>query len=896
LLYFKQTDRRKPANAFLGQEPIHIQPRTIRAMLELEPQNLSVDDYMPNQFGEYFLYEVNHNTFAKIGADAIFKRTYGKNLDAKESLYLLLGSDSGLLINHLYKRQLPEATRYVFIEPDTVIDAVRQRPGRPESSPEHDERIFLTTARNLMNTIGQDLWQRYLLRNKVKLHRSIGANDAHLEIYATMWRDIKSGLSGQTWDVQARSSMFIHRTVQLLNAPDNVIPAIRLTGCLHGMTAVVAAGGPSLASNLPWIQENRSKIALIAVSRVCGILLKQGITPDIVVTLDPFESSYQVSQDMLKLGQSTLLVNGHHAFCALVEGWSGPKCFLGSTFPWEDSKNCGNFVQWGPSVTNDALAVALELGCSTVILAGVDLCYSPEGKTHTEGTAEGDVGPRLMKGDTFVTTNDGTVTETAHEFLRAADNVNGFAAIAAKKGQRVINPSAHAIKLSHVAHLPLQEIDIPTPRKTAWEGIQALLPQADFNALRRHYNKLKKELRNASAEIREIKRLAEQALEQNRKQHASENDGKNAPHGARIEKIERKIARHKVFERFLKTFGIRYFFATIRIDSDADWSEQDKEKYATKYYEGYTKTADLVLEIIDFVLKRIDIREEEIKPAPNMEKLLDYWNSNEQSERSKVGGKAFMQTMGRSRFMHLKARPRAWRALRVGYYAQLPETTRAKVDALIEEQEKIGNKFIEKRLIRLKKGLSLNKLAGRAQEYFINRNVDGLKRLQRGLTIHPYAEDALQYRHLVEGYLAELEHDADTALDCYLAINLDALREITLKRQLHIQLGKHELGDAIKILRTLTNMSPFYLPYYADLLRIDNQVEQAIDIFTEYLKRHPYDMHTMMKLGMLYFQIEAYESAQWTLRHVLSKQPENIAAAEILEKIAAQQDIGTLTH
>jgi hypothetical protein len=95
LLYFKQTDRRKPANAFLGQEPIHIQPRTIRAMLELEPQNLSVDDYMPNQFGEYFLYEVNHNTFAKIGADAIFKRTYGKNLDAKESLYLLLGSDSG---------------------------------------------------------------------------------------------------------------------------------------------------------------------------------------------------------------------------------------------------------------------------------------------------------------------------------------------------------------------------------------------------------------------------------------------------------------------------------------------------------------------------------------------------------------------------------------------------------------------------------------------------------------------------------------------------------------------------------------------------------------------------------------------------------------------------------
>jgi hypothetical protein len=851
-------------------------------MLELDSKTLSASDFMSTEFGEHFLYEVNHNTFTKIGADSVFRRTYGKEFNTPETLYLFLGSDSGLLINHLYKGELPEASRFVFIEPDTVIDAIRQRPGKPS---EYDERILLTTASDFMASIGQDLWQRYLLRNRIRLIKSIGATDAHLEIYASMWRDLKSGLSGQTWDVQARASMFVHRTVQLFNAPDNVIPAMRLTGCLHGATAVITAGGPSLTQCLPWIKQNRDKIALITVSRVSGILIKEGLTPDIVVTLDPFESSYRVSQDMLELGDATLLVNGHHAFSALVEGWSGPKCYIGAIFPWQENNTSDNFVQWGPSVTNDALAIALEFGCSDVILAGVDLCYSPEGKTHAAGTAEGDIGPRLMSGDTFVTTNDGTVTETSHEFLRAAENVNGFAAMAAKKGQRIVNPSAHAIKLPHVEYLPLNDIDLPAPRKTAWQSIDALLPMANINVLKHHYGMLKKELRKAAAEVREIKHLATQALEHNKKLHAEGDSQNDKLHGAKIEKIERKIARHKVFERFLKTFGIRHFFATIRIDSEVEWSEEDKKNYADNYYQGYTKTADLVLEILKFSLQRIRIREEEIKPHPNMNLLLDYWNSDETCGRGKLGGNAFLQTLGRSRFMHIKARPRAWRAMFADTYEQLPEQTRAQVDQLVEEQQKISEQLWVHLLDKLKSELPLDKLPGRAQEYFGNRDLDGLQRLQRGLKIHPHKEEAQQYRHLVEGYLAELENESDAAFEHYEAIELDNLREIALKRSLYIQLGREELDEALLILKALSEMSPFYLPYYADLLRIDGQVERAIDVFTAYLKRCPFDLHTMMKLGMLYFQIGAYESAEWVMQHVLSKQPENAAALETLDKI-----------
>jgi len=858
-------------------------------MLDLDQRNFTSDDFMATEQGEYYLYEVNHGSFARTGSDSLLQQSFGNDLFRKETLYLILGSDSGLFINYLCRRELPEASRYFFIEPDFLIDAIRERPGAPdEGVPEH---VQLTTAARLFPSIGPDLWQRYLFRNRVQLIRSLGATDAYLETYANMWRDLKGFVSGQVWDAQARASMFVHRTVQLFNLGDNLIPAARMAGCLHGMTAVVTAGGPSLAGLLPWIKANRTRLALVAVSRTAGILIREGLTPDILVTLDPFESSYQVSHEMLALGERTLLVNGHHAYSALVEGWQGPKCYIGAPYPWQEAKADGNFVQWGPSVTNDALAITLEFGCTTVILAGVDLCYGPEGRTHTTGTAEGDIGPRLMKGDVFVTTNDGTLAETAHEFLRAADNVNGFAALARKKGQRVVNPSGQSVRLSHVEFLPLEQLDIPDPPLDAWSRLQAGLPRQDLDAQRRHCQAVEKELLNATAEVRDIRNLAAEALAANDRLHGKEGRTADPRQGMRIEKIERKIERHKVFERFLKTFGIRLFFQTIRVDAGAEWTDLDRDKYAGDYYGAYTKTADLVLAILNFALKRIRLRAEELKPKPNLERLLDYWSSDEVKELDaaegleKDGKQYFLEALTRSRFMHLRARPRAWQALRPDIAGQLPPDQATRLADLIQEQQRRTLEFAATRQEKLKQDLSLDKLTGRALEYFINRNRDGLERLQRGLGIHPDQDQAVQYRHLVEGYLAELGDDPDSALASYAAIDLPALREPALKRSLYIQLGRQDTDAALATLERLVRVSPFYLPYYADLLRITDQVPLAIDLFTGYLQRCPFDLHTMMKLGVLYHQIGAKESAEWVLSHVLSRQPNNRAAAQLLAEL-----------
>jgi len=589
-------------------------------------------------------------------------------------------------------------------------------------------------------------------------------------------------------------------------------------------------------------------------------------------------------------------VNGHHAYSALVEGWSGPKCYIGTLFPWQSKGNLNNFPQWGPTVTNDALFIALEFGCNIVILAGVDLCFSPEGRTHTTGTPEGDLGPRLMQGDTFVTTNDGTVTETDHEYLRAADNINGMATLAHKRGQRVVNPSGQAVKLSQVEHISLADLETPESVLDAWSRICSLLPRHDREAQRHHCRVVERELLKATAEVRHIRGLAAEALECNRKLHGKEGKDPGSIQSVRIEKIERKIARHKVFEPFLKTFGLRQFYQTIRIDKDDEWSEQDKDEYAIGYYEAYTKTADVVLTILGFALKRLRTREEEIKEAPNMDLLLEYWGSDEARELNQDGQLAeaekriFLDVLTRSRFMHLRARPRAWQALRPDVVVRLSAANRVDLEALMAQQERRAEEFIQTLRNDLTKELALDKLGGRALEYFVNRDQDGLQRLQCGLGIHPHAEEAGQYLHLVEGYLAELAKEPEKAAGHYVEVHLPVIREAALKRRLYLLLGREELEESLTVLEELIRLSPFYLPHYADLLRITGKVQRAIDVFTGYLQNCPFDLYSMMKLGMLYYQIGANESAEWVMRHVLSRQPRNQVATEILERLTRAEE------
>ena len=62
-----------------------------------QPDAPQAMQFITNGFGDELLYEVNRNTFNRLGANALYAQQYGKSLRQEDTLYVVVGTDSGLL-------------------------------------------------------------------------------------------------------------------------------------------------------------------------------------------------------------------------------------------------------------------------------------------------------------------------------------------------------------------------------------------------------------------------------------------------------------------------------------------------------------------------------------------------------------------------------------------------------------------------------------------------------------------------------------------------------------------------------------------------------------------------------------------------------------------------------
>mgnify|MGYP000698081664 CR=1 FL=1 len=94
-------------------------------------ENLSIKDLpkgtlKTNLFNERFLYEVNRDSFSKISASAIFDEEFKKILFHEDSLYIIIGTDSGLLPQYIQQYGVPAGTHYLFVELPEIITQLNQ--------------------------------------------------------------------------------------------------------------------------------------------------------------------------------------------------------------------------------------------------------------------------------------------------------------------------------------------------------------------------------------------------------------------------------------------------------------------------------------------------------------------------------------------------------------------------------------------------------------------------------------------------------------------------------------------------------------------------------------------------------------------------------------------------
>ncbi len=159
-----------------------------------------------------------------------------------------------------------------------------------------------------------------------------------------------------------------------------------LQGILKGIPAIVLAAGPSLDCLIPYIQECRKRMAVIAVDTSAGWCRRHQVEPDFLVVVDP---QYWNTRHLDFFQSASILVSESSTYPSVFRSLKCTTYFSSSLFP------LGRFLERycsiegtlgaGGSVSTTAWDLARFLGASSIYIAGLDLGY-PGLKTHYGGS------------------------------------------------------------------------------------------------------------------------------------------------------------------------------------------------------------------------------------------------------------------------------------------------------------------------------------------------------------------------------------------------------------------------------------------------------------------------------------------------------------------------------
>lgn len=160
-----------------------------------------------------------------------------------------------------------------------------------------------------------------------------------------------------------------------------------LAGRFNGCPALVVSAGPSLNENLELIRRNQDRFLIIAVDSVFPSLVRHGIRPDLVVTVDPqFINSKYFEYNRCF---DPILVSDITAFPLTLKNYRGRTLFFSSVFPlarFVEKYTCPKGeIDMGGSVSTTAFDLAVRMGADPVILLGQDLAFLKE-RSHCKGS------------------------------------------------------------------------------------------------------------------------------------------------------------------------------------------------------------------------------------------------------------------------------------------------------------------------------------------------------------------------------------------------------------------------------------------------------------------------------------------------------------------------------
>ncbi|PPD33256.1 MAG: hypothetical protein CTY19_08155 [Methylomonas sp.] len=807
-----------------------------------------------NAFGDRYLYNINRGSFDKISAQAIFENAFGKSIFQEDTLYIIIGSDSGLLIKYVETKGIPSGSRYIFVEPEETLCQLQKLELITDLPPQ----IICDTPSHWEEHAKTFKINEYSYINSIKLLNGICAQNAVIDEYTELTWIITESIRKihQIHNTSLGSEPFIVRQIE--NIAENILPASLLSDFYKGKTVIILAGGPSLTSILPWLIENKNKLVIFSVSRISRQLVNAGIEPDFLFSVDPQNENIDVSKEMFLFGNKTIFINSYHVQPELLNQWHGQSLYLGTRIPWQSEFNIKNHQGAGPTVTNSALSTAHLLGFQRILLAGFDLCFTKEGISHAMGSDEQLAGPRYDPTLINIETYNGEYRPTSHGYYTALLTLENQAKLITTAGCELINLSPTAAKVENIKFIPTHEIILDnTSEKT---DPTEILPKLTSKSLNSHYRAAICELQKAAFHMEAIIKLSNKAITINDRMYNSNGLIENHSEKRQLDAIERTIEKkHKKYSKLVKRFGIRHFIKINSPHDSSDWTSEKAKNLGDIYYKAYHHGAQKLLSLIKESINRINSRQEELKSEPDFDLLINQWQIDKSYRRAEL-----------------------W--LQKNPLSNPPETVLLELKSI---QNQFKTAFSNKNTTfkaNVEKTSTLAMLKSKMKLLFRYQKKADLVHLKAGFINDSKHSNKEPYLLLIDGYIAELSNDSETALNCYNNIinqEQSPLLEEALLRIASISLSQENSESALLALDCLTQLSPLYLPYQAELARIVGNIMLAIDSYNAYIEFFPQDTLSQLKLAALYMEIKVYAAAEMMLEHILQTSPEMEAALSL---------------
>ena len=801
--------------------------------------------FQTNQFGDKYLYSVNQEDFNHLGAENAFQQRMGENLFKEHYLYLVIGSDSGLLPEYIFKKGLPTGSRYIFIEPTPLANRLRLRIEGLH------EKIIIAGPDNALSSLEEQTElgaAYYAYRDQIEIIQSLGCKSDHLNQYNQI--AIKALEEVDAFRYEAQGSMFLlhHYKNQIANLVDEPNPARFLANLFQGKTAVILAGGPSLNTGFPWIKEHRKELLVIAVSRVCRQLVAEEITPDIVVTTDPTIMSYEISRELFQL-KGCLFTHMPGSIDQLVSQWGGMKTYFGPRLPWPSKINSDNLLLGGGNtIANLATDLAAATGVGQIVLFGMNFCYATDGYTHATGSNESKSPPPIQLDILETDTNNGSRVETTPDLYQSAQYLDEQGRKLKASGISIINPAPDAIRLEHIEHRPVSEICLQPMDQMAIETIRQAYPDTPIEE---YLNEVEETLTTSESQLQALKKNATRGI--NILKHISAGKKSNKNPFALIAKIRQRISDNEMSVPTRQVVWDVFSKIALTFESSKD-NQATNEQIAKEYFEACLVGYHKLTELLGDARQRLTCRREELKQEPNFQLLFAQW------EKDRQFGRAVL-----------------WKERNRDQLVNLDSNTKEQLDQMISTFDKESNQSNTKHAKRVKKLTNINIALPKSINLYIQKNHGGLRRLHNILNHYPKSE-AKPFIDFCLGMLAELEGDQTEAIGHYeklLNCDNNELLEQTLKRISAICIETGNFENAIFAIDGLTHISNRYFFDSANVLSGVGLYSEAYEAYIHYFEGHPNDTTAIINFGMLCIQLDKIDVANQALARLKEINPES---------------------